>query len=173
LRDEANPTHQLNTHPDGSNHATIIDTSAERTALFYQGETGIKKIAIAVLDNRELGYASLLEYAGLNRSTARVIVCLMVRNNITIRQIATATEMTSASVTVAIRKLRELGMISFEENVSGKIFERLYSLVGDWDCILAMIEEQERKKVFEFIEKSGEIRIELKKKHSNLLARPR
>jgi predicted transcriptional regulator len=173
LRDEANPTHQLNTHPIGYNQAAITDTSAERTARFCHRGTGLKKITVAVLDNTELRYAGLLEDAGLNRSTARVIVCLMVRNNITIRQIATATEMTSASVTVAIRKLRESGMIRYEESVSGKISERLYRLVGDWECILAMIEEQERKKVSGYVEKSGEVMREIKNKYSYLLARPR
>ena len=133
----------------------------------------MKKIAIAILDYSELRYAGLLEDAGLNRSTARVIVCLMVHNNITIRQIAMATEMTSASVTVAIRKLRELGMIQYRENVSGKISERLYSLIGDWKCILTLIEEHERKNVSGYVEKSGEILREIKNKYSYLLARPR
>ncbi|HEY3272589.1 MAG TPA: hypothetical protein VGJ92_02430 [Methanocella sp.] len=132
----------------------------------------MKKIAITVLDDRELGYASLIEDAGFNRSTARVIVCLMVRNNITIRQIAMATETTSASVTVAIKKLRELRMIRYENNVSGKVSERLYSLIGDWECILSLMEEHERKKISGYVEKSGEVLREIKNKYSYLLARP-
>ncbi|HEY3274300.1 MAG TPA: MarR family transcriptional regulator [Methanocella sp.] len=133
----------------------------------------MKKVTIAALDNSELSYASLLEDTGLSRSTARVIVCLMVRNSITVRQIALATEMTPASVSVAIRKLRELRMIRHEESVSGKTSERLYSPVGDWACILALIEEHERRKISGYMQKSGEVLSEIKNKYSYLLARPR
>jgi predicted transcriptional regulator len=65
----------------------------------------LKKATFAVLDERELRYAALLESSGLSRSAARTIVCLMVRQDLTVREIALATEMSSALASVAVRKL--------------------------------------------------------------------
>jgi predicted transcriptional regulator len=125
----------------------------------------MKNVKITVLDERELTCARLLEASGLSRSAAMVIVCLMVRSNLMVREIAVTTMMASAAVSVALRKLRESGMIRSEEGVTGKKSDRCYSLVGDWGCILTMIEEQERKKVSGFVEKADHARSELKMKY--------
>jgi hypothetical protein len=81
--------------------------------------------------------------------------------------------MSPASVSVAIRKLRELRIILSEDIETGKMRKRLYRPVGDWECILVLIEEHERKKVFAYMEKTGNVRSEIKNKYGYLLARPR
>ncbi len=69
----------------------------------------MKNVKIAVLDENELVYARLLEESGSSRSAARIIVCLMVRSNLMVREIAGDTQMTSAAVSIALRKLSESG----------------------------------------------------------------
>lgn len=125
----------------------------------------MRNVKITVLDESELTCARMLEASGLSRSAAMVIVCLMVRSGLMVREIAVTTMMTSAAVSVALRKLSESEMIRSEGSVTGKKSDRRYSLVGDWGCILAMIEEQELKKVSGFVEKAYHARSELKMKY--------
>jgi predicted transcriptional regulator len=125
----------------------------------------LKNATIAVLDERELKYASLLEGAGQSPSVARVIVCLLIRQDVTVREIARATEMSSARVTVAIRKLRENGMALTGTGLPGKKSDRRYRLVGDWECILALIEEREQEKISGYLEKAGKVRSDFRDKY--------
>jgi predicted transcriptional regulator len=125
----------------------------------------LKNATIAVLDARELRYVALLEGAGQSRSVARVIVCLMVRQDIRVREIARATEMSSAQASVALRKLQEYRMVVTGAGFSGKKSDRCYRLVGDWECILALIEQREREKVSAYLEKAGHAREECREKY--------
>ncbi len=125
----------------------------------------MKNATIAVLDARELSYAALLEGAGLSRSVARVIVCLMVRQNLMVREIARATEMSPALVAIALRKLRENGMVLTGVGVSKKMSDRRYRLVGDWECILALIEQREQEKISGYLEKAGRVRSDFREKY--------
>jgi predicted transcriptional regulator len=133
--------------------------------LFIPGGAVLKKVTIAVLDSRELSYAALLEGAGLSRSMARVIVCLMVHQDLKVLEIAWATEMSSALAAVALRKLRENEMVLTEVNVFGKKSESRYRLVGDWECILALIEQREKEKISGYLEKAGKVRSDFREKY--------
>jgi predicted transcriptional regulator len=165
LRNEAIPTHQLNTHPKGNKRTTIGYTSAERACLFFPGGTALKNTTITVLDARELSYAALLEGAGLSRSVARVIVCLMVRQDLLVREIARATEMSPALAAVALRKLREYRMVLTGVSVSGKKSDRRYRLVGDWECILALVEQREEEQFSSYLKKAGKVRKDFREKY--------
>jgi predicted transcriptional regulator len=158
LRDEANTTHQLKTHPKSNDQEPIEYNSAERTPSFFPGVPDMKKTTIAVLDGRELNYATLLEGTGMSRSTARTIVCLMIRPDLTVREISRATEMSSAMTRVALRKLGENGMVLTGTIIPEKVSERRYRLVGGWDCILARIEQRECDKISGYLEKTGKAR---------------
>jgi predicted transcriptional regulator len=125
----------------------------------------LKNATIAVLDARELSYAALLEGTGLSRSVALVIVCLMVRQNLMVREIARATEMSPALATIALRKLRENGMVLTGVGVSEKMSDRRYRLVGDWECILALIEQREQEKISGFLERAGRVRSDFREKY--------
>lgn len=130
----------------------------------------MKKATITVLGARELRYATLLEGAGLSRSLARVIVCLMVRRDLKVREIARATEMSSALVANALRKLQALGMVVTGAKFAGKKSDRCYRLVGDWECILALIERLEEEKISDYLEKADKVRKEFREKYGQ--ARP-
>jgi predicted transcriptional regulator len=133
----------------------------------------MKQVTIAVLNNRDLIYAGLLEESGLGRSAARALVCLMIRGHITVREMAVATQMTSASVNVALRKLRERGMVLSEDSATGRNADRRYSPAGDWKCILGLIEDHERSQVAMYREKASKVRKDIKNKYGYALDRPR
>ena len=125
----------------------------------------MKKATFAALDRQELKYAALLEGSGLSRSVARTIVCLMVRRDLTVREIALATQMSSALIGIALRKLRDNGMVSIESATPGRMADRRYRLAGDWDRILAMVEELEQEKVCRYLEKADRVRCDFQEKY--------
>jgi predicted transcriptional regulator len=133
--------------------------------LFFPGDAILKKATITVPDARELSYVALLEGSGLSRSAARVIVCLMVRQDLRVREIARSAEMSSAMTTVALRKLQEYRMVLTGDDFPGKKSDRRFRLVGDWECILDLIEQREKGKISGFLEKAGKVRSEFREKY--------
>jgi DNA-binding transcriptional ArsR family regulator len=91
----------------------------------------------------------------------------MVRRDLMVREIARATEMSPALVTVAMRKLRENGMVLTGFNASGKMVDRRYRLVGDWECILALIEQREKDKISGYLEKAGKVRSSFREEYES------
>ncbi len=128
----------------------------------------MKNATIAVLDARELSYAALLEGTGLSRSVALVIVCLMVRKDLKVREIARTTQMSSALAAVAMRKLKEYGMVLTGADFPGKKSDRRYRLVGDWECILALIEQRENEMISGYLEKAGKVRSDFREKYGQV-----
>jgi predicted transcriptional regulator len=89
---------------------------------------------IAVLDEKESKLVQLLENFGLSGSAARIIICLKVRAGSTIREIGASAGLSTATVSITLKKLREEGIVRRGETTvkSQKRAPVRFNLTGDF-----------------------------------------
>jgi predicted transcriptional regulator len=124
----------------------------------------MKHAEITVLDEKEEEFVKLLEDFGLSRSMARIIICLAVHEECTSREIEIITGIKSSTVSIILKKLREDKIVRGEKKVE-KPHERgvmHYSLAGNMNDVLAILEEKKRKETSAYIDKIKKIKNKLK-----------
>jgi len=119
----------------------------------------MKNTEIAVLDEKESKLVQLLENFGLSASAACIIICLAVRADSTIREIGASTRLSTAMVSITLKKLGEEGIVMRGE--TGKSQKRApvrFYLTGDFDHILSIIEEKKQREVSRYIRKTTRVK---------------
>ncbi len=124
----------------------------------------MKHAEITVLDEKEEEFVRLLEEFGLSRSMARIIICLAVHDECTSREIEIITGIKSSTVSIILKKLREDRIVRGEKKIE-KPHDRgvmHYSLSGDLDSVLGILEEKKRKETSAYIDRIKKIKNRLK-----------
>ena len=120
----------------------------------------MRTIEIDVLDERERAFVRLLERAGIGDVTARIIICLMVRNGITPGQIAVTTQASAAAVSKALKKLLEDGVVRKYTVGRGRRYPEAarYSLTGEIDRVLGRLEDHKREEILRYVARTEKIK---------------
>ena len=124
----------------------------------------MKYAEISVLDEKDEEYVTLLENFGLSRSMAKIIICLVLHEECTSRQIEVITGIKSSTVSIILKRLREDRIVTGSKKI-GKDEERdimHYRLTGTMDNILNILEEKKRKETTQYIDKIKKIKNKLK-----------
>ena len=122
----------------------------------------VKKISITVLDRDEMDLVQRLRVCGLTPSTARIVVCLMVRAGETISEIAAAADLTTSTVSMALKELREEGIVATEkrkDTAHGRSALH-YRLNGGIESLFAALEASERRKVRRYMDMTARVKDE-------------
>lgn len=124
----------------------------------------MKHKEITVFDEKEEGYVTLLEKFGLSRSMAKIIICLMVHEECTSREIEVITGIKSSTVSIILKKLREDRIVTADKKAEkpGDRGVMHYSLSGDISNVLTLLEEKKRKETSLYIDKIKKIKSRLK-----------
>jgi predicted transcriptional regulator len=124
----------------------------------------MKHAEITVLDEKEEEFVKLLEEFGLSRSMARIIVCLAVHDECTSREIEIVTGIKSSTVSIILKKLREDKIVRGEKKVDQPHDRGVmhYSLAGNMDNVLSILEEKKRKETSAYIDRIKKIKNRLK-----------
>jgi predicted transcriptional regulator len=121
----------------------------------------MKNTEIAVLDEKESKLVQLLENFGLSASAARIIICLAVRADSTIREIGASTRLSTAMVSITLKKLREEGIVMRGETCkSQKRAPVRFNLTGDIDHVLSIIEKNKHREVSGYISKTTHVKMQ-------------
>lgn len=117
---------------------------------------------IAVLDEKESKLARQLESFGLSSAAARIIVCLAVRADATIREIGASTRLSTASVSMTLKKLAKGGIVNTHPAGAAKrnAPKRFY-LTGDLDHVLSIIEAGLHREVSGYIRQTSHVKRQL------------
>jgi predicted transcriptional regulator len=115
---------------------------------------------IAVLDEKESNLVQLLENFGLSGSAARIIICLTVRADSSIREIGASTGLSTATVSITLKKLREEGIVRRGETAvkSKKRAPVRFNLTGDFNQVLSIIEKNKRREFSKYIRKTARVK---------------
>jgi predicted transcriptional regulator len=117
---------------------------------------------IAVLDEKESNLVQQLENFGLNGSAARIIICLKVLADSTIREIAASTGLSTAMVSITLKNLREEGIVRRVKTAvrSKKRAPVRFNLTGDFNQVLSIIEKNKRREFSSYIKKTTRVKKE-------------
>ncbi|MGA9139470.1 MAG: MarR family transcriptional regulator [Methanocella sp.] len=124
------------------------------------GGTTIETSEIAVLDEKESRLVQQLENFGLCGSAARIIIYLKVSTDSTIREIGASTGLSTAMVSITLKRLRQDGIVRREATVrkTQKKAPIRFCLTGDFNHVLSIIEENKRREVEQFIRETSRVK---------------
>jgi predicted transcriptional regulator len=120
----------------------------------------MKHTEISVFDEKEEHIITMLENCGMNRSTAKILMCISIREEACSRDIEIMTGIKSSTVSVILKQLREDGFIkaSKKQDENTKRIILYYSISGSMGDVLSKLAERKIKETNTYIEKIKKIK---------------
>lgn len=120
----------------------------------------MKQSEINVLDEEEEESILLLEKFGMNRSMAKILVCLALQGECNSREIEISTGIKSSTVSIMLKKLREEKVVTATKKRTGEHKKGIvyYSLAGTIDEVLSILERKKMEETTSYIEQIRKIK---------------